>query len=109
MTDRPQLPIDRLTDEEFNVFKAQYLARDRPLEGPVVERIREMFGLHNPMVARPCDEAHARRYGYVEYRHPAACVIDRLTLELRLYQQSFNEISDRARQITEVVRARTDT
>lgn len=108
MTDKPTLPIDQMTAEEFNTFKTKYLARDRPLEGPVVERIREMFGLHNPMVARPCDEAHAHRYGCVEYRHPAPCVIDRLTLELRMYQQSLNEISDSARQITEVVRTRTD-
>ena len=97
MTNKPELPIDKITEKEFSEFKHSKL-NQTVLSDEALKRIKELFGVGDRKTGYiSCDEAHGHQYWCVEFYHPATGIVDRLVQEVKMYQKQLEEIKDLTR------------
>jgi len=92
---RPILPIHKMSEKDFDVFKKQYLD-GRSLDDKVIQQIKEIFALgSNEVVSISCDEAHAHGYKCLIYKSSEAGVVERLIIEIEGYRDLFKNIKSK--------------
>ena len=92
-----QLPIDRMSEGIFSVFKREFLDRGL-LSEEALREIRELFGVGSPDTGYVnCDEAHAHDYRCVYHKDPRTGIVDRLLNEVLHYQNLIGQIREMAK------------
>jgi hypothetical protein len=97
MNIKHELPIEKMSENEFQKFKERYLNvkdPDERLSGEAMSSIRKAFALqdYNSMHIM-CQEDHAHSINCVSYDFRIACVVDRLVEEIRNYRIYLGRIS----------------
>lgn len=91
------LPIERMTQEEFDKFRGEYLARKderKRLSNEAVTKIRQAFALQDYNTLRVlCKKNHVHSMDCVDYDWRVCCVVDRLIEEIRDYRIYLNRIA----------------
>lgn len=81
--EKPQLPIDDLSIEDFDKFKEKYLNSSK-LDPEAIKKIENLFDIGAPDTGKiSCDDYHEHTYGCVYFYHPSSGVVNRLLNEIQ--------------------------
>lgn len=98
MTENKSLPIEEMTQEEFQNFRLKYLElgeQEKRLSSEAITKIRQAYALQNFYTQRiPCNKDHAHKLDCVSYDFRSACIVDRLIEEIRGYRLYLNKIAN---------------
>ncbi|MBA7707241.1 hypothetical protein ES703_116110 [subsurface metagenome] len=89
MSEKPELPIHKLSLEEFAEFKKKHLDIGG-LTSIAIDRIRDLFGVDcskHPSLKINCDEAHEHHYDCLYFYSPEAGIVARLCDEIDEYKR----------------------
>jgi hypothetical protein len=94
MEDKPKLPIEKLTIDEFSEFKKKYLDNDiLTLED--INEIKKLFKLSDETTAiLACDEMHGHSYRCIHYFKPRSGIVERLLGEIEHYKSAIEDIEN---------------
>lgn len=90
-----KIPIEEMTEKEFQDFKEKYLDKDK-LSLEAINEIKRLFGIGQKGIAQlACDEMHGHSYRCILYHKPQSGVVERLLLELLEYKTVIRESIDK--------------
>jgi len=95
MSEKPVLPIEQMTADEFNIVKVQYLD-SHVLSDAAVRKIEELCCVGKPETSSVgCDVIHRHSSLCMYYNNPITGVVDRLLLEISRYKQQVADFEKR--------------
>lgn len=96
MPPRPTLPIDEMSDEDFDKFKKDCLD-DYVLDNDTLKAISALFGVGKPETGSICcNDYHQHSYRCVYFNHPVTGIVDRLLWEINNYRNKLEKIKESA-------------
>jgi hypothetical protein len=94
MSDKPKLPIDEMTIQEFAILKGELL-EEKVLSEETLGKIKDLFNIGSPNTGSiNCDEYHPHSYKCINYKHPTTGVVDRLIQEIDTYREKLDELKN---------------
>ena len=92
-----KLPIHKMTEGEFSVFKEKYLGGDF-LDQKGIDEIIKLYKIGDLSTGSTCcDEMHRHGYSCIHFKSPEAGIVWRLMVEISNYKSIIESIHKKSK------------